>query len=56
MLMMPLAKENPVVVKMMDMPALDLAGTNRELVHVNQRSGMRSAMRAKNLAQRSAVV
>ena len=36
-----LADKNPVVVEMMDVPALHLAGSNRELINIDNWSGVR---------------
>src|SRR5580704_4796841 len=55
-LYLPLADEDPVVVQMMRVPALDFAGTNCELVDVHHGSRMRSTLRSENFAERSAVV
>src|SRR5512135_3182641 len=53
---MPLAYEDAVVVQVMTVPALDFSGTNRELIDVNQRGGMRRPVRAHDLAQRAPIV
>ena len=51
-----LTDKNPIVVEVMNVPALDLSRADRELVDIHQWGRMRRPMRTQNLAQCSALV